>query len=61
MGRGGARAAKLPHCARHGSKLLFVSKDLLANGRGRWLAIAASLVVAAAIFHAQATEHRCCV
>jgi hypothetical protein len=33
-----------------------VGRDLLANGRGRWLAFAASVVVAGAIFNAQATE-----
>ncbi len=45
----------------HDTKVLFVSRDLLANGRGRWLAIAASLVVSAAMFYAQDTEPpRCC-
>jgi hypothetical protein len=34
---------------------------MLANGRGRWLAIAASLVVSAAILYAQGTESPCCV
>ncbi len=34
---------------------------VLANGRGRWLAIAASVVVSAAMVYAQGTEHRCCV
>lgn len=43
------------------TKLLFVGRDLLANGRGRWLAITASLVVAAAMLYAQRTEPRCCV
>jgi hypothetical protein len=38
----------------------FVGKHLLANGRGRWLALAASVVVSAAIIHAQTTEHACC-
>jgi hypothetical protein len=38
-----------------------VSRDLLANGRGRWLAFAASVAVSAAIIHAQGTAHRCCV
>ncbi|KKO60649.1 glycoside hydrolase [Mycolicibacterium obuense] len=33
-----------------------VRTNLLANGRGRWLAIAASLVVSAGMFHAQDTE-----
>jgi hypothetical protein len=37
--------------------VLFVGRNVLANGRGRWLAIAASLVVSAAMIHAQATEH----
>jgi hypothetical protein len=41
--------------------LQFVSPDLFANGRGRWLAIAASIAVSAAIFHVQGTEHPCCV
>ncbi len=38
-----------------------MGRDLLANGRGRWLAIAASLVVSGAIFYAQSTEPPCCV
>ena len=38
----------------------FVGKHLLANGRGRWLALAASVVVSAAIIHAQTTEQPCC-
>lgn len=42
------------------TKVLFVSKGVLANGRGRWLAIAASLVVSAAILYAQGAEHTCC-
>ncbi|BBU20884.1 hypothetical protein MYXE_06730 [Mycobacterium xenopi] len=44
----------------HDSKVLHVSRALLANGRGRWLALAASIAVSAAIFHAQATRHPCC-
>jgi hypothetical protein len=36
--------------------VLLVGRNLLANGRGRWLALAASVAVAAAIFHAQSTE-----
>ncbi|HEY2500098.1 MAG TPA: glycoside hydrolase [Mycobacterium sp.] len=35
-----------------------MGRNLLANGRGRWLAIAASLVVSAAMIHAQGTEPR---
>lgn len=38
----------------------FVGKDLLANGRGRWLALAASVAVAAAMFYAQSTDAPCC-
>ncbi|OSC39905.1 glycoside hydrolase [Mycobacterium decipiens] len=39
-----------------------MGKDLLANGRGRWLAITASLVVSAAMLYAQGkdTERPCC-
>jgi hypothetical protein len=35
--------------------------NVLAKGRGRWWAIPASLVVSAAMIHAQGTEPRCCV
>jgi hypothetical protein len=42
------------------SKVLSVGKNLLANGRGRWLAVAASLVVTGAMVYSQATEARCC-
>lgn len=38
----------------------FVDKGLLAKGRGRWLALAASLVVSAGMFYAQGSESRCC-
>jgi hypothetical protein len=34
--------------------------DLLANGRGRWLALAASVAVSAAMIYAQTTESPCC-
>ncbi len=34
--------------------------ELLANGRGRWLAVATSVAVSAAMFYAQGTEHPCC-
>lgn len=33
-----------------------MGRNLLANGRGRWLALAASIAVSAAIIHAQGTE-----
>jgi hypothetical protein len=36
--------------------VLFVRRDLLANGRGRWLAFAVSLIVSAAIIFAQGEE-----
>ncbi len=38
------------------TKLLLVGTGLLANGRGRWLAIAASLIVSAAMLYAQGKE-----
>jgi hypothetical protein len=41
--------------------VLFVGRDVLANGRGRWLAFAASLVVSVAIVFAQGTRPPCCV
>ncbi len=43
------------------TRVLFVGKKVLARGRGRWLALAASLVVSAAMVYAQGTEPRCCV
>ncbi len=36
--------------------MLFVRKDLLANGRGRGLALVASIVLAAGLFYAQSAE-----
>jgi hypothetical protein len=41
--------------------VLFVGREVLASGWGRWKAIAASLVVSAAMLYAQSTEPRCCV
>jgi hypothetical protein len=38
----------------------FVGRNPLANGRGRLLAVAASVVVSAAMIHAQTTERPCC-
>ena len=38
-----------------------MGRDLFANGRGRWLALAASVAVSAAMFYAQSTEAKCCV
>jgi hypothetical protein len=37
-----------------------VSRDSLAKSRGRWLALAVSLVISAAMIYAQHTETRCC-
>jgi hypothetical protein len=37
--------------------VLPVGKDVLAKGRDRWLAIPATLIVSAAMFYAQSTEH----
>jgi hypothetical protein len=41
--------------------VLFVRRNVFANGRGRWLVIAASLVVSAGMIYAQGTKPRCCV
>ncbi len=41
--------------------MLRVSSVVLANGRGRWLALAASIAACVAIFHAHSTQPRCCV
>jgi hypothetical protein len=38
-----------------------VGGNLLANGRGRWLALAASLAVSAAMIYAQNADAPCCV
>jgi hypothetical protein len=38
--------------------VLLVGRNLLTNGRGRWLALAASVVVSAAMVYAQSAEHR---
>ena len=57
----------MPTCVRNGSKVLLVRRKLLADGRGRWLALAASLIVAGGMVYAQDSEHRpgiqpsCCV
>ena len=42
------------------SKVPFVSRNLLANGRGRWLAVVASLAVSAAMLYAQSPDTPCC-
>jgi len=47
----------LPCRVKHSSKVLLVSRALLADGRGRWLALGASIAVSVAIVHAQATHH----
>ncbi|MFY9765086.1 MAG: glycoside hydrolase, partial [Mycobacterium sp.] len=38
-----------------------MSRDRLANSRGRWLAFGATLAVSAAMLYAQGTEPPCCV
>ncbi|MGO8850106.1 glycoside hydrolase [Mycobacterium sp.] len=40
-----------------GTKLLVVVSEKSADGRGRWLALAATVVVSAAMLYAQANEH----
>jgi hypothetical protein len=50
----------LPFRVGRASKVLLVGRNLLANGRGRWLALAASLAISAAMIHAQGTEPACC-
>jgi hypothetical protein len=40
--------------------VLFVSSSRATNGRGRWLAFGATLVVSAAMLYAQSTETPCC-
>jgi hypothetical protein len=52
---------KLPPRVAYHTKVLFVGRDVLANGRGRLLAIPASLVISAAMLYAQGTEGSCCV
>jgi hypothetical protein len=48
--------AKIPPCVPRDTKVLFVGTKVLANGRGRWLAVAVSVVVSAAMLHAQGSE-----
>ena len=47
--------AKIATCVAHDTRVLFVGKDGVATGRGRWSAIVASLVASAAMLYAQAT------
>jgi hypothetical protein len=51
------RLARLPNCVRNGSKVLLVRRNLLADGRGRWLALAASLIVAGGMLYAHDSGH----
>ncbi|GAC1399356.1 MAG: hypothetical protein NVSMB60_11510 [Mycobacterium sp.] len=37
--------------------MLLVRRNLLADGRGRWLALAASMIAAGGMFYAQGSEH----
>nr|WP_231971441.1 glycoside hydrolase [Mycobacterium sp. E3198] len=60
---------KIATAVPHATKLLVVGKGVLAIGRSRWLALAASLVVSAAIIyaqgakplHAESAKPPCCV
>ncbi len=40
--------------------VLFMGKATSTNGRGRWLALAGSVVISAAMLYAHATEEPCC-
>ena len=46
----------MQHLISHFSKVLCVGRNLLANGRGRWLAVGASVAVSAAMLYAQNTD-----
>ncbi len=46
----------MPQGREQGSKVLLMRKDLLANGRGRWLALAASIAVFVAVLSVQGKE-----
>ena len=46
----------MPHRVEDESKVLFVGTGLLADGRGRWLAVAATVVVSSVMLYAQSTE-----
>jgi hypothetical protein len=50
----------LPYRLDHGSKVLFVGRKRLANGRGRWLAVAVTIAVCAGMLYAQGKETPCC-
>nr|WP_319457404.1 MULTISPECIES: glycoside hydrolase [unclassified Mycobacterium] len=41
--------------------MLFVGSNLVANGRGSWLALAATIAVCGTALYAQSTEPSCCV
>jgi hypothetical protein len=53
--------AKIATRVAHDTRVLFVGKDVVANGRGRLVAFAASLIVSVAIVCAQGTRPPCCV
>lgn len=50
------RPGQTPYSIEHASKVPFVGRNVFANGRGRWLAIGASVVVSAAMIYAQNAE-----
>ncbi|NVN48905.1 glycoside hydrolase [Mycolicibacterium hippocampi] len=48
--------AKIAPCVARATKVQSVGRNVLANGRGRWLAVVVSLVVSGAMLHAQGAE-----
>lgn len=57
---GNKAVTKTATCVAPATKVQFVGKNLLANGRGRWLALVASLVLSAGMVYAQGTKPPCC-
>ncbi len=55
-----ASTRRLPHRVDDRSKVLLVVR-VFAGARGRWLAVAASVALASAMFYAQSNEKQCCV
>lgn len=49
------------HAVPGDTKLLVVGVRVFTKGAGRWLAIAASVAISAAMLHAQGTKTRCCL
>jgi hypothetical protein len=53
-------ARQTAYSVEHDRKVPFVGRNVLTKGRGRWLALAASVAVSAAMIYAQNTETPCC-